>query len=297
VNILTGTSSGLYRLFPGKNLELEVPAAGLHRRGSKTWMLTADRALYRSMDHRTWELVAPLREWPGTCVAATSHGVLIGTAEAHLLRLRQGLSAVQGFDAAPERHTWYTPWGGPPATRSLSEGPDGTLFANVHVGGILRSRDGGESWEPTIDIHTDVHQVLAHPTESSVVLAATGSGFALSRDAGDSWEFQNDGLHATYCRAVALADEFVLVSASRSHRGEQGAVYRKAWTGWDSFQRCADGLPDWFDGNVDSHCVAGSGSTVALGSPEGSVFISEDHGLRWEEAAGGLDTITCVAFG
>ncbi len=127
-----------------------------------------------------------------------------------------------------------------------------------------------------------------------MVLAATGAGFARSDDRGEAWTFSNDGLHATYCRAVAVAGSVVLVSASRSHRGERGTVYRSTSGGWE---RCAAGLPEWFDGNVDSYCLAASGSDVALGSPGGSLFVSSDSGGSWREAASGLPPISAVVLG
>jgi hypothetical protein len=46
---------------------------------------------------------------------------------------------------------------------------DDDLYANVHVGGILRTADGGETWTPTIDIDADVHHVT---TAEGIVLAA-----------------------------------------------------------------------------------------------------------------------------
>lgn len=48
--------------------------------------------------------------------------------------------------------------GGPPDTRSITEDGD-TVYVNVHVGGVLRSSDQGESWQPTIDIGADIHRV------------------------------------------------------------------------------------------------------------------------------------------
>ena len=63
---------------------------------------------------------------------------------------------------APTRAEWHTPWGGPPSVFSMASLGD-DLFVSVHVGGILRSSDGGQSWEATIDLHEDVHQVVADP--------------------------------------------------------------------------------------------------------------------------------------
>src|SRR5205085_6124137 len=107
-----------------------------------------------------------------TCLLPVDGTVMVGVAGAHLVRLTgAGLAErVGSFDDVPGRDRWYTPWGGPPDTRSLAAA-HGVVYANVHVGGIARSRDGGHSWEPTIDVDADVHQVLAADER---VLAACG---------------------------------------------------------------------------------------------------------------------------
>src|SRR5437763_19482 len=66
-------------------------------------------------------------------------GLLRGTRKARLLRIGENAAVelVGGFDRAPGRDGWYTPWGGPPDTRSISEDRQ-SVFVNVHVGGVLR---------------------------------------------------------------------------------------------------------------------------------------------------------------
>ncbi len=103
------------------------------------------------------------------------------------------------------RETWHAVGSAEPYVRSLTAtADDGALLANVHVGGIPRSGNGGASWKPTIDPDADVHQVRAHPDDPRLVLAPAAVGLAVSRDAGTSWEVVTDGLHATYLRAVAF---------------------------------------------------------------------------------------------
>src|SRR5262249_13225673 len=155
----------------------------------------------------------------GTCLAPIPGALLIGTEQAHLRRLANGkLTPVESFETVEGRAEWYTPWGDPADVRSIALGRDGTIYVNVHVGGVVRSRDGGASWTPTVDIETDVHQVLAHPTRPNVVLFAAYEGFGVSRDGGDSWEILAEGMHAHYCRAVTVSGETVLVSASTGPR-------------------------------------------------------------------------------
>ena len=110
--------------------------------------------------------------------------VFVGGDDAGLWRLRDGaLEPVTSFRDAPTRADWYTPWGGPPSVLSMaSHGDD--LYVGVHVGGILRSGDGGETWTDTIDLHVDVHEVVVNP-DDGVVWAATGEqALAASPDRG-----------------------------------------------------------------------------------------------------------------
>ena len=60
---------------------------------------------------------------------------------------------------------------------------DGTLvLANVHVGGIQRSTDGGVTWRPTIEVDSDVQEVRALPSQLRIVIAASAIGLYISRD-------------------------------------------------------------------------------------------------------------------
>lgn len=236
-------------------------------------------------------------EVPGaavTCVTAVRGGALVGTDGAGLVRVDGNRAAsVHGFADVEDRGAWYTPWGGPPSTRSVAAAADGTLYANVHVGGILRSRDDGQTWEQTIDIDVDVHQVVAHG--SSAVLAACGvGGLATSHDGGASWRVDTAGLHATYCRAVALAGDTVLVSAAPGPRGGRAGVYRRPLDSDAGFDRCTAGLPSWFDANIDTHRLAASGRVAAFASADGRVFVSEDTGASWSEA-GRAERVSAVA--
>lgn len=284
VSALSEYGGVLWALFDGQEL-WSVPRAGgqaFQRTGAgHEW---------------TWSRVARLEGLRGACVAGTRAGVLVGTGEARLLRLEGGaLEPLPGFDSADGRAAWYTPWGGPPETRSIT-GNDHAIFVNVHVGGVLRSGDGGTSWEPTIDIHADVHRVLAHPLFPGRIYAACAGGLAVSDDDGDSWTIHAGGLHARYCRSVAVIGDRVLVSASQGPGGQRSALYRGAADG-SGLERCRTGLPDWFDRNIDSLCLDASAAAglAAFGTATGSVYASVDEGAGWELAAEGLPPVTCLA--
>ena len=298
--ILVGTGSGLWELAGETSSPVEVLAGrtvtALTVDGPTIWAIVDGSSLWARRDG-AWKQRAPNNAPPATCLAATSAGLLVGTEQAHLLQLADtGLARIDAFETAEGRDAWYTPWGDPADVRSIAIAADGTIHVNVHVGGVARSRDGGKSWAPTVDIEADVHQVLAHPTRAEVVLVAAAEGLGVSRDGGDSWQFATTGLHAHYMRAVAVAGEHVLVSTSTGFQGRRSAIYRKRLEGGTRFERCAEGLPKWFDDNIDTACLAAAGSLVVLGTADGQVFRSLDAGEHWELVIKGLAPIGCVAL-
>lgn len=253
------------------------------------WMAVLDgRKVWRSHHNGEWEPVAALDGLVAHRILPTGSGALVGTSEAHVYSIRNGnLELVGAFDDAPGRDTWFTPWGGPPHVRSLTVDASGTVFANVHVGGVVRSADGAGSWEPTIDIKTDVHQVLAD--------RETGTVLAVSRDEGESWEYRTDGLHGNYLRAVAATDGTVFITASTGHNSNQAAFHRMALDSEGPFQRCENGLPKSFPSNIDRHCLSADGPTVAFGTSQGQIFVSHDRGESWSLQADDLPAVLCVA--
>jgi hypothetical protein len=290
--IAVGTRGGLEAV-GARAEEIREPIVALAAAGDSRWALIGRGDLLRGDDGR-WERIASLQGYAGRCLLPTDEDVLVGTSEAHLFRLRRGaLELEDAFEQVSGRDDWYTPWGGPPDTRSMSVDRAGTVFVNVHVGGIVRARHSGE-WEPTIDVDADVHQVLGHPTSEGVVLAACAGGLARSDDGGDTWEVDADGLHGSYCRAVAVAGDTVLVSASTGPFTSQAAVYRRSLDTDAPFERCSGGLPEWFPSNIDTHCLAALDSAVALGTEEGEVWVSDDQGRTWDRAAAGIPAVTCL---
>ena len=299
--IFIGTKSGLWSLDGDTSRQLDAFAGhsvtALARGDAHTWALVDGSALWREQDG-AWTLLATLPGARATCLAPSPHGLLIGTEQAHLFRLTDaGPARIDAFDTVDGREAWYTPWGDPADVRSIAVAREGTIHVNVHVGGVARSRDDGRSWTPTVDIEQDVHQVLAHPRRERVVLVASAEGFGISRDGGDAWTFSTAGLHAHYSRAVAVGDAHVLLSASSGPRGRRSALYRMPFEGGTRFERCRAGLPEWFDNNIDTGCLAAAGALVVFGTTDGRVYRSRDDGAGWELAVKGLPPVGCVVVG
>lgn len=231
-----------------------------------------------------------------SCCMAVGDAVYVGTDDARMLRLSReegALDPIDGFDNVAGRETWFAGSAivngqrlGPPlGVRSVAANSNGSvLFANVHVGGIPRSTDGGKTWQPTIDIHSDVHEVRAHPADPDMVAAASDRGLCISRDAGATWAIEKEGLHAPHCYAVAFSGGDILVSASTGPFAAEGRVYRRP-TGPDgSITAVEGGLPAWTNGKTDTACIATKGSTVALVDSAGTLYLSTDFGRAWSRS-------------
>jgi hypothetical protein len=134
--------------------------------------------------------------------------LVIGTEGARLYRITAGrgpADRITSFDTLGVRAAWHTPWGGPPAVRSLAATPDGCVYADIHVGSIMRSLDAGATWEPVAgDLDEDVHQVAVCPAAPDRVYANTARSVFVSDDRGRSWQHRPISLGAHYGRAIAV---------------------------------------------------------------------------------------------
>ena len=232
------------------------------------------------------------------CCMTLGDRLLAGTDDARVLELSaEGWAPLTGLDATPGRDSWYAGSAvidgqvvGPPlGVRSMTATCDGAaLLVNVHVGGIPRSTDAGRTWRPTIDIDADVHQVAAHPSRPGIAAAAAAAGLCVSRDGGRSWSVTTNGLHASYCSAVALTQDDLYLAASTDHFAVQGAVYRRKIQSDGPLELVGGGLPAWLDGIVDSHCIAAQGADLAIVDRGGHLYVSRDGGDSWSLWADGL---------
>lgn len=124
--------------------------------------------------------------------------------------------------------------------------------------GIYRSADGGESWQ-LVQLATVTSQILFAPDDPALVMAALGSGVAVSHDAGVHWAFQplNPAWH------VAIGPL------------EAGGVRRVYAAGDDTIWYSIDGGNNWkMDGGaalVVASRAATSAFIVSIAGPDAAI--------------------------
>ncbi|MDF5728591.1 MAG: hypothetical protein PUP92_11280 [Rhizonema sp. PD38] len=294
--VIIGTSEGL--VFLGSKHHLELEGYSINAFTSSLdglWAIANRNSVWHRDSSGEWHQVVSMDDLRLNCILPIKGAVLVGTSEAHLLRIADGSTQrINCFESAEGRSEWYTPWGGPPDVRSIAVGESGEFYVNVHVGGILRSDDHGKSWQPTIDVNADVHEVRTVPTRPNLVLAATAGGLAISQDKGNSWSFDITNLPDHYSRALALCDETILMSASMGPSGKKSAIYRRPLDEPGTFEKCEQGLPEWFSDNINTGTLATFKNIAVFGTREGQVFLSSDAGLTWKQIAADLAPVFCV---
>ncbi len=249
-------------------------------------------SLRRRAPSGDWATVAT-SEFELSCCMAVRDAIYVGTDDARMLRLSHGggvLDPIDGFDNIAGRDAWFAGSAivngqrlGPPlGIRSVAANSNGSiLFANVHVGGIPRSMDGGRTWQPTIDINSDVHEVRAHQANPDIVVAAAAVGLCISRDSGATWIIEREGLHAPHCSAVAFSGDDIIFSASTDPFAAEGRIYRRPVKPDGSLVAVEGGMPAWIEGIADTGCIAANGSSIAVADRAGNLYGSDNFGRAW----------------
>jgi photosystem II stability/assembly factor-like uncharacterized protein len=257
--------------------------------GEREWWAIADRG--RTVLRRPrpagewqageWQEEVTVEGHPARVVVPLAEGrALVGTKGAHVLVVEEGAAHLQQAFDAVDRSTWYNPASRDgPDVWSAAAG-DGSVYVSVHVGGLWRTDDGGETWVNVLEPEVDIHQVAA--TDDLVVAAAQG-GFALSRDRGATWTWTTAGLHAAYLQSVALSGDTVFVGASSGPFGKDAAVYRADPPG-ERFERRSAGLPDVLVPLAPYHLAAEGDHLAAVEWDSTTVHVSSDAGASWAEA-------------
>jgi hypothetical protein len=297
MSVLVTTVDG-YRIFTSSGKEL----ASLEGHRVESFTPGPDGAFLAVIDrHDVWSHGRD-GEWTSlakseatlTAVVAAGEAVFAGTNDAHLLRLAPSgaLERLAGFDTVAGRDEWHQV-GSPLQVRTMTATADGgAVLVNVHVGGIPRSIDGGATWQPTLAVDDDVHQVLAHPTRPEIVVAAASVGLCRSHDGGATWSASTEGLDLTYGRGVAFVNDDVVVTVSEGPWASRAQVYRASVDG-GAAARVTGGLGE-LHGNVDSRCVASDGQVVALADGDGNVWRSARGFDGFEQIAEGVEGVTGV---
>ena len=273
---------------------------------------TSDAGLFKSEDSGgTWKELSGIAHTRVTAVAVspTDGAVYAGTEPSALFVSRDGGGTwreLEEMRKLPSQPTWSfppRPWTSHVRAIALSFSDPDLVVVGIELGGVLRSTDGGETWQDQRPgAQPDCHSLSAHPEATELLYEAGGGGFARSTDFGDSWESVDGGMGLHYVWGLATDSEdpsLVYASAAqgpyRAHvRGSSGAaIYRRL--GNEPWQAVLE--------NLEAFPYAlcpdpGEPGAVYAGLGDGTILRGVGAGESWEEVARvapGLQAIAAVS--
>jgi photosystem II stability/assembly factor-like uncharacterized protein len=156
----------------------------------------------------------------------------------------------------------------------------------IELGGLMRSTDGGETWEDhRPGAQRDVHSLAWHPAVEGRAYEAGGGGAAWSEDAGENWRPADEGRDRHYTWSVAVDPddpELWYVSASTgpfaAHGGRdpQARIYGRRNGEWRAL---AGGLPEPIP--AMPYALVATDGCVFAGLANGQIWESDDRGETW----------------
>ena len=267
---------------------------------------TSGNGLWRTTDAGdTWQQVAgelpytavmsvavsPLEEGDGTGV------IWAGTEPSALFRSEDGGRTWQeqhGLQALPSKPTWSFP--PRPWTHHVRWiEPDANvvdrIFVGIELGGVMRSLDGGQSWEDRKPgSQHDCHTLRTHKLASGIIYEAAGGGFAESHDGGATWRGHDGGLDHHYLWGLAVDPgdpSTLLVSgspgpyAAHNNQSAEATLYRRTNNG--PWQPVYEGLPNPKGTRAYVLATNPAEPGVFYAATRRDLYRSSDAGESWEK--------------
>ena len=272
---------------------------------------TSDEGLFRSSDGgRSWDRLAGVAHPRVTAISVSpvDSTLYAGTEPSSLFVSRDGGGSwreLEGLRSLPSASTWSfppRPWTSHVRSLALSPEDPNLIVAGIELGGVVRSTDGGESWQDQRPgAYADCHALATHVAAPETLYEAAGGGFAESEDFGESWVAADTGIAHRYVWGLAVDRDdpaLLYVSAAegpgRAHGSgfSDAAIYRRNASGrWEPVIERLAGFPYALAADPDTP------GALYVGFGDGRILHSPDAGSSWDEVAQapGLDALAAVA--
>jgi photosystem II stability/assembly factor-like uncharacterized protein len=270
---------------------------------------TSNEGVFKSSDGgRNWDPLSGVAHSRITAVAVSpvDGAFYAGTEPSSLFVSRDGGESwreLEGLKNLPSAPTWSfppRPWTSHVRSLALSPKDPNLIVAGIELGGVVRSQDGGETWQDQRPgAYADCHSLAVHAATPNTLYEAAGGGFAESEDFGESWAAADAGIKHRYVWGLAVDREdptLLYVSAAtgpgRAHGAgfSDAAIYRRSGGRWEPVVEHLAEFPYALAADPDTP------GALYAGLGDGAILRSSDAGASWNEVARapGLDALAAV---
>lgn len=285
-----------------------VRALAIHPTEPHTIYAGADRGIHCSRDNgRTWDMISEpdhlSNVWALAIDPTDPETIFAGTSPTRMYRSRDGGRQWERL-LLPELATECEV--GAPRVTSIALDPDDprVIWVGIEVDGILRSLDGGDTWErmPSIG-DEDTHTIIVADTSPKRVVVLTPRDLYISTDMGENWDavgmnqFCTRDNHANYMRWIAPRpdnQEVLYLGTGNFNVGTRGNIFRSTDSGstWEDVK-----LPEAANSTVFNIATNPMDPERVLAcTVNGEVWASEDGGDSWRKIEQVFGEILCVAW-
>jgi hypothetical protein len=263
-----------------------------------------------------WQITLGHPEEPDTLYCGVEPAALFKSTDAG-----ESWSLVQGLYDHPHRSQWM-PGGGGLCLHTILPDPTNAkrLFVAISTGGVYRTDDGGETWQPRNNgvraqfLPPDqqypewgqcVHKIVSHPSNPQRMFLQNHWGLYKSDDGADSWVDIANGVPSDFGFAIEIdpndaQSAFIIPIESDEFRcTPEGKlrVYRTRNAG-ESWEALSNGLPQ--ENALETILRDGLSADqlqptgLYFGTRNGKLFGSSDAGESWAAIEESLPAIVCV---
>ncbi|HEV2885109.1 MAG TPA: hypothetical protein VGW36_09640 [Pyrinomonadaceae bacterium] len=263
-----------------------------------------------------WQIAAGHKEEPDTLYCGVEPAALFKSTDAG-----ETWSLVKGLYDHPHRSQWMPGGGGLCLHTILPDAKDiKRLYVAISTGGVYRSDDGGESWQPRNNgvraqfLPPDqqypewgqcVHKIVSHPKNPKRMFLQNHWGLYRSDDGGDSWTDIANGVPSDFGFAMEIDPHddqkvFIIPLESDEFRCTPEGKLRVYCTrdAGGSWEALSNGLPQenaletvLRDGmSADENDPTG----IYFGTRSGKLFGSRDGGSSWTAILESLPPVVYV---
>ncbi len=192
------------------------------------------------------------------------------------------------------------------------------VYIGVSCAGVFETKDGGKNWisknkglvaaylpNPLAEVGHDPHRMLQCHADPRVIWQQNHCGIFRTRDGGENWEkVSGENGFPNYGFALAIDEQdpntaWVIPAQSDEMRipVDLKLTVCKTTDGGKKWFSVSKGLPEYHSFDlVLRHSFAKLNQTLAFGSNNGNLYLSDNNGESWVTLCHSLSMVNCLAF-